>query len=71
MPKPDRKPATDFEPTYERADAEYDEDGQDREHDLADPDYEVGLTWSTRKPRRLTTSLLLTPTTRKPRNWSY
>ncbi len=42
MPKPDRKPEPDFEPNYDAPDADYDEAGQDREHEVADPDYEEG-----------------------------
>ncbi|MDO7883887.1 hypothetical protein [Hymenobacter cheonanensis] len=41
MPKPDRKPDPDFEPDYDTPDADYDELGQDREHEVADPDYEL------------------------------
>ena len=41
MPKPDRKPDPDFEPDYNTPDADYDEAGQDREHEVADPDYEL------------------------------
>lgn len=47
MPKPDRKPAPDFEPDYDTADAEFEdaplaayEEGADVEYDApADPDY--------------------------------
>jgi hypothetical protein len=42
MPKPDRKPDPDFEPDYDTPDADYDEAGQEREHEVADPDYELG-----------------------------
>lgn len=42
MPKPDRKPDPDFEPDYDTPDADYDEAGQDWEHEVADPDYDEG-----------------------------
>ncbi len=36
------KPTPDFEPDYDAPDADYDEAGQDREHEVADPEYEEG-----------------------------